>query len=170
MVEMPWRPGRPFWIRVALPPLLRRKESDDCKSTSDWIVGCVGRVDDPAMQIKTTVDVPTYEAQVDTLMTEQVVPGLVDAVNAVAALTDRRIVEAMGAYFDRTSPFTLSGVSAFTAKATGPHALEALVFIKDQTAAYHRLRVSCSPQTDDGPPQRLRSCQLRASCPDCRSS
>lgn len=95
------------------------------------------------MRIEIEFDVSAYERDADVFVERAIGPACVDAVNAAAVAARRAVVEAMPAYLDRPTPFTLLGVGAFPATAYAGSEKEsaALVRIGPQQAEYMRYMI-----------------------------
>lgn len=91
-----------------------------------------------SLKIELDFKVSAFEKESDAYVRDVLIPASVDALNAAAEAGRLAVVEAMPAFIDRPTPFTLNAISVFEAKAVDPygHEMSTYVHIMPQQARY----------------------------------
>lgn len=91
-----------------------------------------------SLKIEIDFHVRSFEQESDAYVRDVLIPASVDALNTAAEAGRLAVVEAMPAFIDRLTPFTLNAISVFEARAVDSygHEMSAYVYVMPQQARY----------------------------------
>lgn len=93
------------------------------------------------IRIELRTDIAAFQRAADEHVTNDVVEGLVDAVNDVAKAAEDRLVDRVGTVFDNPTPFTRNSFRVLQANARRSKDPAALLYIQQIQARYLELEI-----------------------------